>query len=227
MSKGKRTDKAQCTCVECRKEFSNIGLLTHLLRAHDKDPRFNSSGHTAGNPDHKGANQYTKAAEAGLPKPVMTVEGKANISYAVKQHNKKYWTIEKREKHSNAMLQAVKDNPDSYNYNNVCRRVERIEYNGYRFHSSWEVIVAKFLDANEIAWSRKVTPAEYLWEGKKHLYFPDFYLPQLDVYVEVKGYEVKKDREKWNQFQQKLIVLKAKEIDSIVEGTFNIETLGA
>ena len=50
MSRGKRTDVARCSCLLCKKETSNVGLITHILRTHDKDARFASSGHTNGNP---------------------------------------------------------------------------------------------------------------------------------------------------------------------------------
>lgn len=37
-------------------------------------------------------------------------------------------------------------------------------------------------------------------------YTPDFYLPDLDLYIEVKGYETDKDRSKWSQFTNNLEV---------------------
>lgn len=52
-------------------------------------------------------------------------------------------------------------------------------------------------------------------------YFPDFYLPNLDLYIEVKGYERERDLAKWSQFPEKLIVLKKQEIEEIKKGTFS------
>ena len=56
-------------------------------------------------------------------------------------------------------------------------------YNGYKFRSRLEARWAVFFDAGGIRW-------EYEPEGYKSedgtLYLPDFYLPELDVYVEVK-----------------------------------------
>ena len=53
---------------------------------------------------------------------------------------------------------------------------------------------------------------EYEWENKIHLYFPDFYLPDYDIYIEVKGYERERDRCKWKVVPN-LLVLKKKEIE--------------
>ena len=39
----------------------------------------------------------------------------------------------------------------------------------------------------------------------------DFYISDLDLYVEIKGYETEKDRCKWRDFPHKLIVLKKEE----------------
>ena len=148
------------------------------------------------------------------------------VSKSLKGCKGRQWDTAAKERQSAKMLEVVKENPSSYNYDNVCRRVQRFEYKGSYFHSSWEVIVAKFLEENNLSWSRKVEPSEYLWENKVHLYFPDFYVPELDIFIEVKGYEVKKDREKWKQFKKKLVVLKEKEVNEIIKGSFDIKTLG-
>lgn len=63
--------------------------------------------------------------------------------------------------------------------------------------SSWEVKVAESLDKNNISWTR---PLPLPWidkENKAHKYYPDFYLPDFDVYLEPKNdYLRKKDADK-------------------------------
>jgi len=56
--------------------------------------------------------------------------------------------------------------------------------------STWEAALAVLLDRLEIKWDRGdhlvldyQTP-----RGRKRKYIPDFYLPDHDIYVEVKGY---------------------------------------
>ena len=120
---------------------------------------------------------------------------------------------------SERMIEIVKNNPDSYSANNVCGRVKIIEFNGDKFHGGWELLVAKYLYKNKIKYDRDVEPFEYMWEDSIHLYFPDFYIPSLDKYIEVKGYEREKDRAKWAVVDN-LIILKQKEIDEIKSDCF-------
>jgi hypothetical protein len=56
--------------------------------------------------------------------------------------------------------------------------------------STWEVIMAMRLDELCIKWERDENmKLPYLMRsGRKRNYIPDFYLPDHDVYIEVKGY---------------------------------------
>lgn len=64
--------------------------------------------------------------------------------------------------------------------------------------SSWEHKVAKSLDENNVAWIR---PDFLKYDTKK--YFPDFYLPEHDVYLEPKNpFLVDKDKYKLEAVRQ-------------------------
>ena len=65
----------------------------------------------------------------------------------------------------------------------------------------------------------------YIPNEKEHLYNPDFYLPDYNIYVEVKGYYDDKDLAKWKYFTEKLYVLKAAEIDAINKDKFTLEEI--
>lgn len=56
--------------------------------------------------------------------------------------------------------------------------------------STWEVACARRLDALGIKWIRdSKMKLGYVTRGRrKRNYVPDFYLPELDLYIEVKGY---------------------------------------
>jgi len=69
------------------------------------------------------------------------------------------------------------------------RRLQRniIEYNGIKFDSSWEVRLAKKLDADNIIWVRP-EPIIYIdKQGLQRHYFPDFYLPDFNLYLDPKN----------------------------------------
>lgn len=53
--------------------------------------------------------------------------------------------------------------------------------------SSYERIVAKILDDNDIKWIRPKSIDWYSKDGKKHHYFPDFYLIDYDLYLDPKN----------------------------------------
>lgn len=62
-----------------------------------------------------------------------------------------------------------------------------VEYNGIHLDSTYEIIVAKELDEHEIKWER---PKYLNWNdinGNSHRYYPDFYLPEFNVYLDPKN----------------------------------------
>lgn len=61
------------------------------------------------------------------------------------------------------------------------------EYNGTLFDSSYEVAVAKSLDKHYVKWIRP-EPLQYIDSTNKvRHYYPDFYLPEFDVYLDPKN----------------------------------------
>lgn len=144
----------------------------------------------------------TKANKLGLIKLRTNTEtGKLKNSYI--------GPLSDYQKHriSEGMKRAVREGrqktPNPYGKClNHCKYNENIT-----LHSSWEVKVAKFLDENKITWTRPNTGHEYMFEDSQHMYFPDFYLPDYSLYIEVKGWIQPKDLCKWRDFKYKLLVI--------------------
>jgi hypothetical protein len=64
---------------------------------------------------------------------------------------------------------------------------KRIEYKGIRFESSWEYEVAVDLDNNNVDWKR---PSPLLYQdsnNQQRRYYPDFYLPEYNIYLDPKN----------------------------------------
>ena len=62
-------------------------------------------------------------------------------------------------------------------------------YNGYFFRSSYELSYLVYLIKNNIKFEsgeKKIHSIEYYFENKKRNYFPDFYLPESEEYIEIK-----------------------------------------
>ena len=71
--------------------------------------------------------------------------------------------------------------------------------------STWEVACAKRLDELGIRWIRNPSlKLKYTTRGRRQRnYIPDFYLPDLDIYVEVKGYWTDAARHKMEDVQKR------------------------
>lgn len=73
------------------------------------------------------------------------------------------------------------------NSNHRRLRKNPIGYKGVMLDSTWELELAKRLDHLKIKWVR---PEPLKWiddNGFKHNYFPDFYLPEYNVYLDPKN----------------------------------------
>lgn len=211
----------QIKCKFCDREIKNIGgLRKHEYSCKNNPNRISFPGDNnlkrykedVKNGKIKGTNQYIKAKQNGLPKPTVSDITKNKMSIASK---KQIWNEYRRKKHSESMILAVKNNPDSYSIKNVSGRVKTIKYKEFSLKGGWELEVAKRLDENNVIWTNEIDGFEYVWNGGIHLYFPDFYLSDHNMYIEVKGYETERDRCKWNDFTEALIVLKKDEISKL------------
>lgn len=214
-------------CKYCGKECKNLNSLRqHEIRCKENPDRIHMVSNFIkynekvrnGEIEKINKNHFAKAKKLGLPIPTVSEETRLKISKAGK--GRRHTELSKQ-KISRGMQRVVRENPDSYSASNVNGRVKKVEYNGILLDSSWEVEVAKYLDSNNIKWERPKIGLEYIWENKKRIYYPDFYLPQYNMYIEVKGYERERDRCKWESLHN-LIVIKKKEIDDINSNEYDI-----
>ena len=93
--------------------------------------------------------------------------------------------------------------------------------------STWEVACAKRLDELGIKWMRNPSiKLKYITRSRRiRNYIPDFYLPDYDVYIEVKGYWTESARHKIKSVRinndVKLLILESLEdiarVDSILK----------
>lgn len=100
----------------------------------------------------------------------------------------------------------------------------------YKYHSeiagdvnvnvdgTWELKFCKFLDSIKLTCVRNKERFAYInLDGKHATYQPDFYIEDLNTFIEVKGYETDLDKCKWEQFPHALIVLRRYEINNLTE----------
>lgn len=216
------------TCKYCNKECKNSNSLRNHERLCKNNPnrqipKNNFIKYNQYRKENfvKGTNQYIKARKLGLPIPEVSYETKKKLSESRKN---KLLSEEHKKRISEGMHKAVSKYPESYSSCNINGRVKIYEYNGVKLNGKWELEFAKYLDENKIVWERPKVGIEYIWNNNIHLYFPDFYLPEFDIYVEVKGLIRDKDYCKWKNIKN-LILIQKNEIIAIRKNKFNIYKL--
>lgn len=213
-------------CIYCNKELKNKNSKTqHEIRCKSNA---NSINDLIWTPERRKQHSEWlvefRKTETKRRVGKISETGKLAIKQRNLLHNSSFWTDANRKAHSDIMKNVVINRPDSYSKNNVSGRVKLIDYNGIKLKGNWEVEVAKWLDELNIKWEHETKMFKYIWNDTQHIYFPDFYLPSLDIYIEVKGYETERDREKWKVVKN-LFVIKSKEINLIRKNKLTIKDI--
>lgn len=212
-------------CKFCSKLHANGNSLTsherfcHSNPYREESPFEKEDFHEDLRKSGKRNNQYTKAKQLNLPKPILKDETLEKLSFAA---SGKIWSKERKENHSKIMLEVAKANPNSYSAGNQ-GRCKTFEIDGIKLKGSWEVKYYLYCKENNIPVERPNNGFSYIWEGKTRTYYPDFYHPNYDIYIEIKGYETDRDRAKWSCFPNRLLVFKEQEISLIEHDKFNVE----
>ena len=208
-------------CRYCNESKNIYGLKNHELYCKMNPDRRSKTGENNPRFGKIGSNQHIKARDEGKT-ILVSNETRKKLSDSMKGRK---MSDEQRIKLSCSMKKAVLNNPDSYSASNVSGRTKSIEYKGFKLKGKWELDMAKWLDANMIEWTNIIkVPFEYFWEESVHYYFPDFYLGKFNMYIEVKGYERDRDKEKWKSVEN-LIIIKKDEIARILNGTYQISLI--
>lgn len=202
-------------CKFCKRESkTKQSVIAHEIHC-KLNPNAKSKIPSYGMKGKKGSNQWIK----GTAKP-LTEEIRKSFGNGVRDIS---WDSKRKEEHSKKMKKAVIEHPDAYNSGNR-GRVKQIIYDGIKFHGKWELEFYLWCKNNNVDIRRCDESFDYIWNGNRK-YFPDFYLSELDSYVEIKGYETDRDRAKWSNFPKKLIIIKKDSIMKIKNGLFELGSL--
>ncbi len=161
-------------CSKCHEQIGSEGYQHHLsvcqgLTKLEKE----ALKAKPGRPGHKGSNQFLKAKERGDPIPDHSLKGKPSGTKGKYHHTDEF----KQRQSINAKKRCL----------GGWSSRKHIMYKGVILHSSYEAQLAQDLDANNIKWTRPA-PVWYTDpKGEKHRYYPDFFLPDYDIYLEPKA----------------------------------------
>lgn len=111
-------------------------------------------------------------------------------------------------------------------YNNRGGRCKWYTVSGVRVQGRWERNIAKKLNSLDIKWEKLKTHRDvwsYYKNNELKSYTPDFFLPDYNIYLEIKGYWWGNDKEKVLLAQKynpdkKLLIIEKEEYQKILKG---------
>ena len=131
------------------------------------------------------------------------------------------------------MKKIFKNNPEfrsgknNWNYGKKGAHGKGEYYKGSWMRSSWEIKYAKYCIKNHIKYryEPEAFPITYTYEGikKEGTYRPDFYLPETDKYIEIKGWWRGDGKVKFKAFKRKYKNINIKLVDATELKSLNIK----
>ena len=117
----------------------------------------------------------------GVYRDKMSQKAKHDVVRALAGWKRKYANdLEFARQHKYRLLMLAKNRDTEAPSQKLC------PYQGYTLRSSYELEFARWLDENTIAWEYQ--PKSFVFDDNRvYGYTPDFWLPTLDVFVEVKS----------------------------------------
>jgi len=155
----------------------------------------------------KGSNQFTLAKRLGNNVPAAWNKGLPGF-FAGKKHSD-----ESKRKIS-----------EKLSVNNKGGRAKWYDVAGQRVQGTWERDIASKLTDLGVPWIKLKTNKDtlkYVMNGKERSYTPDFYLPEFDMYLEIKGFWWGDDREKMRivletHTDKRIVIIEKQEYEQIL-----------
>ncbi len=155
-------------CLLCSRRFKVLSL--HLHYKHDIDTHLYRELFL-------GAEIMAKAHLEGARQSLIRYNKSEEHRAKVSEMNKTRWQDPEWRKEA---IERLVERNELGSYGNMH------EYGGVTLRSDAELAVAQLFDKYEHDWEYEPCSVSYQMDGKLHLYTPDFYLPALDLWVEVK-----------------------------------------
>jgi hypothetical protein len=167
----KKIDENIYLCLDCNKEYSKTGIGSHYWRNHTNIGKIFTPN-------------KEKSKKPGWNKG-LTKELDSRLAHSEETKNK----IKEKSlgrKHSESFKVSQSKKAKERGLGGV-RQSKKINYNGKTLGSTYELILAKNLDDNNIKWNipNRINYIDPF--GKHRTYQPDFYLEDYNVYIDPKN----------------------------------------
>lgn len=185
-------------CVHCLKEILNKGSLVKHQNGCKLNPNrivYKSNFVKYNEKVRKGevqknSNQWTKAKKEG--RQIILSEA---TRYKIGSGNRgKHLSVQQKE-HLSLIRSKVLEETGMGGFKHIkWFKVSNIKGEEFIVRGTWELKVAELLNSNGVLWVRKLYLKYKDTDGVIRTYTPDFYIPTLNRYLEVKGYFSEKDQ---------------------------------
>lgn len=191
-------------CPYCVRTFNKYGIKSHIWRTHESGKNFQPIKPGQG---YKPWNRNkTLLSDSRIRGPKGIIPWNTGKS---KETDEQIAQI--AEGISITVKQKVQDGTWHVSY--TAKRI--YEYKGIKLLGSWELAYAKWLDEQKISWAQPQESFPYVFAGKERRYTPDFYLPNTDQFIEIKGYEKPRDHAKWREFPRRLKIIREEDLKKL------------
>ena len=172
--------KKATNCPYCDVDLSQIQIQSaNHIRWCEKNPKRSDYISKAQNTDRMRTPEAIQKRTIGMKKA--HADGKySHLDYS--------WNIGR--KHTEESKEKLREKALASKHRRLVRSIQNYQKKDgsiVKLESSWEVVLAKRLDELNIEWIR---PEPVPWqdkEGRTHNYFPDFYLPDYDLFLDPKN----------------------------------------
>jgi hypothetical protein len=174
--------------IEIKRKISNT------LKGH-KPWNKNISGYTT---SLKGIN-YEKKYGKEKSEQIKKIISRTHLGKKITEEHKNKLRVPLLEQTKQKISLALKNKIKNEHF--VPFKQTSVVYNNILFRSSWEVGFVKWCDKNNIKFFYEPKAFDL---GENKIYIPDFYLPEIDMWIEIKGWWRKKALNKVLLFKEKI-----------------------
>lgn len=233
----KDTYISKCSCITCKKELASNRLSRHTGSLSCRESNIingcckfcgvdltssnNRASHIkwcADNPE-RGRTRGTPGKQLNTPEAIEKRINRIKEAHARGAYNDS--NARRKGKpgasHTEEAKKKISDAARASKHQRVCKSThEYTDKRGriFKFDSSWEDALATRLDEIDVHWERP-EPVEYQLEGKTKHYFPDFFLPEYNLYIDPKNtWVISQQREKLEIVSKKINLLILDSIDA-------------
>jgi hypothetical protein len=206
-------------CPFCNKFYTKMGICSHIILKHINPDSCKNNLSEYNKKVQNGIishnkNQFQLAMDRG-EKIFVSDETKKKLSEIKKGQTVSLATREKISIARSKFLEEVGGGGFTKIKWYLCKNIKNEEF---IVRGNWEREMSELLNNENVYWIRK-RYINYVKNNHNKIYIPDFYIPEYNLYVEVKGYFSQRDKEKMklvlNQNNIKLCMIFEKDLKLI------------